>query len=429
MTPIRRLTVLSFIALTFSFAAGCGGGAVTGSGGSGGLTPSATTTTLVTEASGGFTSVYSFIDQATSTVDMTMYEDTDTIATTHFISAANRGVRVRIIFDTNGERSNNTAAFNALTGATITGGGSISVVWANTSFAFTHEKSIIIDAAIASKAYAGIFTANLSSQFYASSRDFLFYENNAADVAAMETAFNSDFTNGNGSSYSPAGYTPPTGTDLVWSPTNASSAILAVIAGASHTLTIDEEEMESSTMASALEAAALRGVTVKVAVTTSVASTSLLTTMKADGVKIAEYPGNGSELYIHAKVIIADFGFSNETVFLGSENFSNGSLTSNRELGLVFTDATSSTSQSIISSLNTTLQADVACQSDISCSMFWLTLCALRHRVACVRGAACLADEVGNADAAIRIADELQATRHACVQSGDTLQVTHCVLR
>jgi len=332
--------------------------------------------TLVTEFSGGFSSVYNLIDQATSTIEMTMYEDTDTTATTHFISAANRGVKVRIILDTNGEYSNNTTAYNALNGATITGGGSISVVWADTIFADTHEKSMIIDSAIPSKAQAGIFTANLSSQYYATSRDFLLYENDPNDIAAMETTFNSDFTNGTacarakGCTYSPSGYTPPTGDDLVWSPTNATSALLAVIQSAKHTLTIDEEEMESSTMSAALVTAANNGVVVKVAITTSEGTASLLTEMKAAGITIAEYPGTGTELYIHAKIILADVGYSNENAFLGSENFSSNSLNNNRELGLVFNDSTSTTSQSIITSLNTTLQADVACQSDSHCTFY-----------------------------------------------------------
>ena len=204
----------------------------------------AVTTTLVTLGlNGDYSSIYSFIDSATSTIDMTMYEDTDTIATTHFKAAADRGVKIRIIFDTNGEKSNNTTAYNALSGYTGSGGGSISVVWANTMFADTHEKSIVVDAAIPAKAYAGIFTANMSSQYYSTSRDFLFYENDANDVAAIETTFNSDFSNGGGTktTYSPSNYVPVTGDHLVWSSTNTTSpatlgnaraAILALINGA-----------------------------------------------------------------------------------------------------------------------------------------------------------------------------------------------------
>jgi len=329
------------------------------------------TQSLVIEPTGGFSSIYSLIAAATKTIDMTMYELTDTTATADLVAAGKAGITVRVILDTNGEKSNNTTAYNTLNGAT-----NVSVTWANTSFAYTHEKSIIIDAAIPAKAQAGIFTANLSSQYYASSRDFLLYENDPNDIAAMETTFNSDFTNGQtcagakSCTYSPSGYTPPTGDDLVWSPTNARTAIVGVINNATKTLVLDQEEMFDTGMAQALIAAAQRGVSVKCAVTTADTTASLLSSMKAAGVSIAEYPGSGTELYIHAKIIVADYGLGAETAFLGSENFSSGSLGSNRELGLILTDATSTTSKIIISTLNTTLQSDVACLSDSSCAMY-----------------------------------------------------------
>jgi phosphatidylserine/phosphatidylglycerophosphate/cardiolipin synthase-like enzyme len=318
------------------------------------------TQTFYVEPAAVYTSAYAFVDQATSTVDMTMYEDTDTTMTTHFINAGKAGVKVRIILDTNGEKSNNTAAYNALTGQT-----NVSVVWANKSFADTHEKSLIIDAAISGKAMAAIYTGNLSSQYYSTSRDFLIYENDPNDVAAMETTFNSDFSNGGGTTYTPSGYTPPTGDDLVWSPTNARTAITAVINNATTTLTLDEEEMSDTGIGNALAAAASRGVVVKLALTASTSSstTSVLNTIKAAGGHIVTYPSSGSGLYIHAKAIVADFGLATETAFMGSENCSTNSLQNNRELGIVLTDSTSTNSKSIISSLNDVLLSDTACKS------------------------------------------------------------------
>ena len=130
--------------------------------------------------------------------------------------------------------------------------------------------------------------------------------------------------------------------------------------------------MSDSGMATALENAATRGVSVKLSMTSSTSSgtVSILTAMKAAGVQIVEYPATGNYLYIHAKVIVADYGTSAETVFLGSENFSSNSLNNNRELGLIFTDAMSSTAQSIIQSLNTTLTSDFSCPSGSGCKAF-----------------------------------------------------------
>lgn len=47
--------------------------------------------------------------------------------------------------------------------------------------------------------------------------------------------------------------------------------------------------------------------------------------------------------YIHAKAILADYGTANAKLFLGSENLTSESLTKNRELGLIFSDAASMT--------------------------------------------------------------------------------------
>ena len=70
------------------------------------------------------------------------------------------------------------------------------------------------------------------------------------------------------------------------------------------------------------------------------------------GVKLATYAH--SPLYIHAKVIVADYGTSAAKVFVGSENFSYTSLTENRELGLITSDP------GIMMSLNATLTSDFA---------------------------------------------------------------------
>jgi phosphatidylserine/phosphatidylglycerophosphate/cardiolipin synthase-like enzyme len=73
-------------------------------------------------------------------------------------------------------------------------------------------------------------------------------------------------------------------------------------------------------------------------------------TLQDAGVAIATY--EHAKLYIHAKIIVADYGTSEAKAFLGSENFSNASLTENRELGLITSDP------AIVTSLYTTLHGD-----------------------------------------------------------------------
>ena len=59
-------------------------------------------------------------------------------------------------------------------------------------------------------------------------------------------------------------------------------------------------------------------------------------------------------LYIHAKAMVADYGLTTQSVYMGSINFSIASMTQNRELGLYLTDATS------VQTLYTTITNDYA---------------------------------------------------------------------
>ena len=145
--------------------------------------------------------------------------------------------------------------------------------------------------------------------------------------------------------------TPPDGDDLIWSPTNSDSSLLALINNSTTSLLVENEEMSASDIVSALGNAAKRGVSCTIIMTANSDYTSELNTLKSDGCKIATYAETAS-LYIHAKVILADYGTSAAKVYIGSENFSNASLTKNRELGLINSDAATMTQ------INTTLTSD-----------------------------------------------------------------------
>ena len=109
--------------------------------------------------------------------------------------------------------------------------------------------------------------------------------------------------------------------------------------------------MGDAQIVTALENAAKRGVAVEVAMTNGGTYASEFNALKAAGVKVSTYVPT-APLYIHAKVILADYGGSGQIAFVGSENFSNASLTENRELGLTVTDP------EILGSLNTTFGSD-----------------------------------------------------------------------
>jgi len=281
--------------------------------------PGAATYTLVTEPDQGLTAIYNLLSSAKKSIDMTMYELTDTQATTILTTAAAHGVTVRVILDQNNEKASNTAAYNTLTA------GKVQVHWANPAYACTHQKTITVD-----QATSAIMTLNLTSEDYATTRDFAVITNNAADIAAIESTFNADFTN--------AAITPPTGQNLVWSPTNSRAALTALIEGAAKSLLISQEEFADTAIQTLVEAALRRGVAVTLVQENLGGKYSpVLNTLKAAGAKIAIFSSK-TGYYIHAKTVLADYGTAQAKLFVGSENFSTDSLDKNRELGLIFSD-------------------------------------------------------------------------------------------
>jgi phosphatidylserine/phosphatidylglycerophosphate/cardiolipin synthase-like enzyme len=282
-------------------------------------TPGTITYTLVTEPDQSLTSIYNLLSSAKKSIDMTMYELNDPQVTAILSTAAANNVTVRVILDQNNEKASNTAAYNTLTA------GKVSVHWANPAYACTHQKTITVDAAT-----SAVMTLNLAHEDYATARDFAVITNNPADVAAIETTFNADFTD--------AAITPPTGASLIWSPTNSRAALTALIEGAAKSLLISQEEFEDTAIQTLVEAALRRGVAVTLVQENAGGKYSpVLNALKSAGASIATYSSR-TGYYIHAKTVLADYGTAQASLFVGSENFSTDSLDKNRELGLIISD-------------------------------------------------------------------------------------------
>ena len=321
-----------------------------------------------------------FINQAQKTLDMTMYELQDTTFSGALVTLCNNGVKVRVILSSS-EKSNNAPAYAQLNAVT-----NCSAVYSNTAFTNTHQKTITIDSAT-SNAQTAILSLNLQTQYYSTSRDFALLENDTADIAAIEATFSADYTAGTPSggtqgtsdfNYVP-GYgdtgvvsVPSTG-DLIWSPDsgngtpgNAQTEMLRIINGATSTLTIENEEMSASNIVSALETACTpvssggRGVTVHIVMVNSSTSSPYSSystefkALEAAGCGVKTFADTSTGLYIHAKAVVADFGLSTQSVYMGSINYSSASMTKNRELGIYIADP------NIIQILNNTLTTDYA---------------------------------------------------------------------
>ena len=273
---------------------------------------------LIIEPTAGFSPVYGLINGARRSIDVTMYEFADTTAEHDLAAAAKRGVQVHVILDER-QKSLNSNTFSYLSSRRI------KVVWSSSRFTYTHQKTVVADG---SKAV--IMTANLTSKYYPTSRDFLVIDTNRADVAAITAVFDADFAH--------RAVSPGDGADLVWSPTDSQDKLLALINGATSSLRIYSEEMGDTTVENALVKAAKRGVDVQVCGENEDGEyDSAYAKLARAGIHISYY-SSSTGFYIHGKVIEADYGTGHARMFVGSENFSRTSLDDNRELGLIVSD-------------------------------------------------------------------------------------------
>ncbi|HWG27393.1 phospholipase D-like domain-containing protein [Actinospica sp.] len=266
--------------------------------------------------------IYDFIDSATSSLDMTMYELTDTTVENDLINLESSGVTVRVILDSK-EQSKNQSAYDTLTG------GGVGVVWSSSSFNYTHQKTITVNGT-----ESLILSGNLTSNYYTTGRDYGVFDTDSADVSAIEAVFNAD--------YAGTAITPGDGDDLLWSPTDAQSRLLSIVNGATKTLDIEEEEFSDSALINAVVAKAEAGVAVRVVVEDPSSYSSEISKITAVGGQVVGY-SSSTGLYIHAKAIVADYGLSDAAVEVGSMNWTANSLDDNRELGIILNDTAAET--------------------------------------------------------------------------------------
>ncbi|MEV6838178.1 phospholipase D-like domain-containing protein [Streptomyces sp. NPDC051133] len=286
---------------------------------------------------GGQPTIYDFVNSATSTLDMTMYELEDTTAVNDLIALKNKGVTVRVVLDRQHKTANN-AAYTSLTNA------GIGVVWSSSAYVYTHQKTITVDGT-----KSLILTGNLTAQYYTTSRDYGVFTDDTRDVAAIEKVFNADYT--------ATSVTPTDGDHLLWSPTDSRSRLVSFINSATRTLDVEELEFGDSTVVNAIVARAKAGVTVRVVLENPSSYSSQVSAVKAAGGTVVGY-SDPNGFYIHAKAMVADYGLTTQEVEAGSMNISSNSLSNNRELGIILTGT--GVAQPVAQTIETTFAGDYA---------------------------------------------------------------------
>jgi phosphatidylserine/phosphatidylglycerophosphate/cardiolipin synthase-like enzyme len=319
-----------------------GGAATSQDGGSGpgkdgGSTPPTTagiTITVEPDGTGDAAGLLTAIQNAKSAVHVEMYLLSNSTYISALTTLHSKGIDVKVILNETFPSGTATAQTNASSYSTLSALGIAH--WAPTTTGFdsyTHEKTVIIDPGTAN-AQAWIMTMNLDTDAPKYNREYLALDTNTADVTEAEAIFEADYASTD---------ITPTGTLVVApSPQNdAQSAILALVNSATTSIDVESEEYDSAgiegAIATALENKAKAGVTVHMVLEDSTDSeqTTAVTALQSAGGKVVGYASSGTGLDIHAKAIVVD----GTTAYVGSENLSGGSLGYNRELGVIFNEA------------------------------------------------------------------------------------------
>jgi cardiolipin synthase len=288
------------------------------------------TLTLTTLPDQGTAPVLDLIKNSSKSIDLVMYEFKDKEIADALIGASKRGVAVRVLI--NQGYQGKVEKINEPAYAYLSSQG-VPVHWAPNYFNLTHQKTLIVD-----KNKAFIMTFNFTPQYYETSRDFGILDKDQNDINSIENTFNADWSDQKiRTSY---------GDDLVWSP-GSDQDMLLIIGSAKKELDIYNEEMDDNRIINALLEAVKHGVSVNIIMTYQTSWKGAFQELKDAGVNLHLFHGEKG-LYIHAKMILIDQTYA----FLGSENFSYGSLDQNRELGIFLSD------KAIINSLVSTFNAD-----------------------------------------------------------------------
>ncbi len=276
------------------------------------------------EPDAGEAPILNAIKGATKSIWVEVYLLTDNNVTHALEDAANRGVDVRVLLEPH--PFGGVAAqplIDALNAAGVKAQASDSV------FRYTHEKMLLVDGTTLYILTANLSRAALGGNGSTKNREYGVIDKAGSDIAEVQTIFQADWDH----------TTPPSSTyaqaQLVVSPVNSRATLTSLIALATKSLHVEDEEMADDASVAALIAAAKRGVDVEVVLPqpdSGSGNSADVTKLLNGGVHVRYITAP----YMHAKLVVAD----GVLAFTGSENFSATSLDQNRELGIVINDTT-----------------------------------------------------------------------------------------
>jgi phosphatidylserine/phosphatidylglycerophosphate/cardiolipin synthase-like enzyme len=243
---------------------------------------------------------------------------TDSTVMSALIHAHERKVDVRVMLNphrSSGDRANDES-FKALRHA------GLKVEWSNPAFAVTHEKSMVIDEAVALVA-----TFNMATKYFTETRDYGIVTDHPPQVKQVMEGFEADWHR--------KPFDPDTESGLLWSSNNSRNLMAWFIDTAEKELVIQHPKFVDATIVERIAAARKRGVKVRLLcggkhgisdwdVLDTFASLRLLDRF---GVKVRRQ----KHLKLHAKLLIVDGARAQ----VGSMNIDRSAFDLRRELGIL----------------------------------------------------------------------------------------------
>jgi phosphatidylserine/phosphatidylglycerophosphate/cardiolipin synthase-like enzyme len=266
--------------------------------------------------------VIDLIDGAKKSLRVKQFTLTEPAIMAALIRAHGRGVDVRIMLNphrSSGDRANDES-FKALHHARL------KVEWTNPAFAVTHEKSMVVDDALAL-----LSTFNYATKYFTETRDYGIVSAQPEQVADVIACFEADWHR--------KPFDPKPDTGLLWSTNNSRQLMAWFIDTAEKELLIQHPKFVDATVVDRISAARKRGVKVRLLCggKHGISDWDILDTFASlrvldrFGVKIRRQ----KHLKLHAKLLIVD----GKRAQGGSMNIDRSAFDLRRELGIVVGDA------------------------------------------------------------------------------------------
>lgn len=272
---------------------------------------------LIVEPDDGLRPVHDFIESAQTSLLVKQFTFTEPELIQAVLERHRSGVGVRVMLNpkrSGGDRANDET-FEAFESA------GVPVQWCSPKFYVTHEKSIVVDGAMALVA-----TFNLCTKYFTATRDYGVLTDDPRHVEQVVEVFDADWEHRD--------WTPTTYDGLLWSNSNSRLHMARFIDSATHRLDVQHPKYVDAVILERLLAAADRGVHVHVLCGGAhgisewdmLDTFASLRTLRRFGVKVHKQ----KNLRVHAKLLIAD----NTRALVGSMNIDRSAFDLRRELGI-----------------------------------------------------------------------------------------------